>query len=308
MLNAPFMFDYQNAITSLQKPGIVHSQNTGLARFFQRYLLQKAISVFKWEMPESWAEDFVKYVLYCQGYFCIINTDKFGVIAQNCGLYGYDVYYRPTHVVIANPLIKQNLRPKIGVDCALIKLQPDYGGIWDIITYYADLMAVASESAGVNLVNSKLSYVLFAKNKAFAETLKQIYDDIAGGKPAVATDKNLLDDQGQPSWMAFDQNVGQNFIVDKLLDCLRMIENMFDTDIGIPNANTEKKERLLTDEVNANNVETFAKCSLWLDELQKGISIANDMFGLNLSVDWRIKPQEGGTDYGKHDSIDLGNL
>lgn len=44
---------------------------------------------------------------------------------------------------------------------------------------------------------------------------------------------------------------------------------MFDTDIGIPNANTDKRERLITDEVNSNNAETLSKCALWLDQCQK---------------------------------------
>ena len=62
---------------------------------------------------------------------------------------------------------------------------------------------------------------------------------------------------------------------------------MFDTEVGIPNANTDKRERLITDEVNANNFETKSKCALWLESLKQGCREANEMFGLNLSVDWR---------------------
>ena len=72
---------------------------------------------------------------------------------------------------------------------------------------------------------------------------------------------------------------------------MRKIEEMFDTYIGIPNANTDKRERLVTDEVNANNVETATRCELWLDSLKKGCQKVNDMFGLTLSVDWRVKPE-----------------
>ena len=62
---------------------------------------------------------------------------------------------------------------------------------------------------------------------------------------------------------------------------------MFDTDIGIPNANTDKRERLISDEVNANNVETYSKCALWLDELQESCAKTRDMFGVDIAVDWR---------------------
>ena len=72
---------------------------------------------------------------------------------------------------------------------------------------------------------------------------------------------------------------------------MRKIEAMFDTDVGIPNANTDKKERLVTDEVNANNVETATRCELWLEQLKKAGQDTNDMFGINLSVDWRVDPK-----------------
>ena len=66
---------------------------------------------------------------------------------------------------------------------------------------------------------------------------------------------------------------------------------MFDTDIGIPNANTDKRERLISDEVNANNVETYSKCALWLEQLQESAAQAREMFGIDLSVDWRNPPE-----------------
>ena len=72
---------------------------------------------------------------------------------------------------------------------------------------------------------------------------------------------------------------------------MRKIEAEFDTEIGIPNANTDKAERLITDEVNANNVETATRCELWLESIKKGVDKANSMFGLSISVDWRVNPQ-----------------
>ena len=73
---------------------------------------------------------------------------------------------------------------------------------------------------------------------------------------------------------------------------MRKIEQQFDTDIGIPNANTDKRERLITDEVNANNVETATRCELWLEELKKGCEKVKTMFDVDISVDWRVKPNE----------------
>ena len=223
----------------------------------------------------------------------VFNTDKFGTIFQPCGLKGYDVFYRPTNAVIANPLIDRRLEPRIGTQCEIIRLQPDYGGIMDIVNHYADLLSVAVESAIVNLFNSRLAYVFFANNKAAADTFNKLYDQIASGKPSSVIDKSLLSgpDSEKDPWKMFSQNVGQNYISDRILSDMRKIEAMFDTDIGIPNANTDKRERLITDEVNSNNIEVISKCSLWLQECKKSCRLCNDMFGLDLGVDWRFTPK-----------------
>ena len=73
-----------------------------------------------------------------------------------------------------------------------------------------------------------------------------------------------------------------------LISDLRKIEAEFDTKIGIPNANTDKRERLIADEVNANNFETSAMVNMWLDNIRLGIEQAEELFGaLDISVDWR---------------------
>lgn len=296
MINgAPYYYNYINAETSQVTPSTVHVKDSGLCRYFTKYLLQKAMSVFEWDLPETWNKDYFLYVLYCWGYVAVINTDKFGVIPQGCGLKGYDVFYAPTHAVIANPLLSGILEPRIGTQCELLKLQPDFSGILDLVGHYAEQMALASQSVSVNLLNSKLSYVFTAKTKALAESLKKMYDQIASGEPAVVIDsrlKNAAD--GEETWKAFEQNVGGNYIVTNLLADLRKIEAMFDTEIGIPNANTDKRERLIQDEVNANNIETYSKCAMWLENLQDACKRVNDMFGLSIAVRWRKIPEMGG--------------
>ena len=303
---APFYYDYANAYTATREGGkIIHAGDTRLTRFFARYLLQKAISVFKWKLPDTWARNYLLYCLYCWGFVAVFDTDKFGVIFQPCGLRGYDVFYQPTNAVIANPLLRGNLQPRIGKDCELLRLQPDYGGLLDIVLHYAELMAIATETASVNLFNSKLAYVFMSGNKAGAETFKKLYDKISSGEPSAVIDKALLSEtDGSPAWQLFTQNVGQNYITDKVLADLRKIEAMFDTDIGIPNTNTDKRERMIVDEVNSNNIETLSKCALWLQELKESCKKVNKMFGLDLAVDWRYTIGGGGADAG--DGINKG--
>lgn len=290
-LSVPMDYSNKNLYNAAISPSTVHCRNTNLQFFYRRYLMQKAISVFKWDIPDTWDKDYFLYTLYGYGYCAVINTEEFGVIPQWGALGGFNVFYRPTYVIITNPLIKGMKKPTIGIDCTIIKLQPDYGSITDLVNYYADMLALCAESVGINLINSHVSTVFPAANKTLAESYKKMYDKISGGEPAVVVDKNLFSDTGEPVWTPFQKNLQQEYIADKVLADMRKIEAMFDTDVGIPNANTSKRERLITDEVNANNVETATRCELWLDNLKKSCERTKDMFGVDISVDWRVDPK-----------------
>lgn len=288
----PETYDYINIYNSQFSPSTIHVKNTDLQRFFRRYLFQKAISVFKWDLPETWNRDYFLYVLYAWGYIGVVETNKYGVICQAGVPYGYDIYYQPTNLIITNPLLKGSLEPRIGKECTVFKLQPDWGGVNDLVNFYADMMALCAETSGVNLLNSHLSFIFPAKNKNQAESYKKLFDKVAGGEPGVVIDNSLFSEDGSQTWNPFQQNIGQNYIVDRVLADMNRIDNMFSQEIGIPSANTDKRERLITPEVNANNIETVTRCELWLDELKKSCERTRDMFGINVNVEWRNSPMQ----------------
>lgn len=291
--NLPVNYDYIDAYNHGYKPSTLHVKETGLTWYFKKYLIQKIISVFKFEgMPDTWAKDYFLYSLFIFGYISVLNTDKYGVIPQHCTLFGYDVFYRPNHAIVANPLLKGVSDLKIGKDCELIKMQPNYTGAWDIVEYYADLMALCTESIVANLINSKFAYVFGAEDKASAESLKKMFDQIASGEPAVFPDKKLFNDDGTPSWQLFTQNLTQNYIGSKLLSDLAMIDSRFNTEVGIPNVNIAKASGVSDAEVMSNNVDTQAKCKLWLETIQDGLDKVNKMFGLNITCALRFEEEE----------------
>lgn len=297
-----YEFTYKNIGYSTVSPSVMQVVNTELGRFFCKYFLDRAISRFDFKLPELWDADFFRYCIFGYGYGCVINTDKYGVIFQNCSLAGQNVYYRPTDAIVANPLLHP-VKARIGVQTEIIKLMPNYSGIMDIVRIYAAMSALTIEAFQMNIINSKLAFVFACDNKNMAESFKQLYDKVIGGDPAVFADKSLFDDKGNLRMQFFNQDLKSMFIAPDLLDCLRMIENFFDTEIGYPNANTAKKERMLTDEVNANNEETFALCSLWLRTLKESFEKVNRMFNLNLSVElYKDDTIEGG------DQIEEGNI
>lgn len=262
--------------------------------YYRRKLFFRLLSVLKFDLPPAWDEDYVKEILFAHGYIIVTDTKTFGVIPQYGTLSGYNLYLQPDTVLISNPHFTQPLERKIGKNCVLVKLTPDYQGLMDMVNEYAEQLALCAISLSVNLVNTRTTTVFDVSSKADAEKVKKAYDQVIEGKPFVVEHGSSF----TPSW--FNANAKSNYISLDLLQTMREIENQFATDVGLPNSNTMKKERLTVDEVNANNVETQTVMDMLLDSLKKGFSEVNTKYGnwigSPLSVDWRVKNVKGSTD------------
>lgn len=283
-----YNYNVINEYNARISPSTVHCSNTALVAHFTRYFMHKVLSCYDITIPDTWARNYFEYALFGRGHVAVFDAGpEYGVICQAGSLSGYNVFYQPARYVFGNPVIgSKDL--KIGEDCEVIKIFPDYRGLMDAVQLYADLMALCVEGAGVNLVNSKLAYVFAAENKAAAESFKKLYDKIASGEPAAVIDKSLFSKvDGSPSWLMFQQNIGQNYITDKILIDMQTIDNQFDTLIGIPNANTQKRERLITSEVESNSIDTGSMPTMITQFGQESMDKVNKMFGTDLSIRYR---------------------
>lgn len=288
----PYSYEMINLFNSSCSPSTLHTKNTQMFTFFKKYLLEKVMSEFEFGLPEMWDKNYFLYSVFLNGYLAIVNTDKFGVICQHCGLRGYNIYYNPTHAIIVNPLLTGILEPKIGTQCSLIRLQPDYSGVSDIVNYYADNMAMTAESCEMNIMNSKLSFLFAVRGKSQAESMKKILDQVMRGELGVFYDEKLKMGNDNIPLDFFNNDLKKNFIAPELQDTLRRWEEMFCNEVGIPNVRSDKKERMIVDEVNSNNIECLTKAELWLETLKEGIEQTNKMFNLDLSV--KLRHNEGG--------------
>ena len=286
----PCDYAFENLYNGSFNPSAIHTQNTGLFFYYGNYFFKKILSVFDFKgLPELWAENYFKAILFGKGYISIFDDPNFGVICQDCTLSdNYSLFRQPTRAIIANPFFRKSFQLKIGKTCELLKVQPDYRSVLDIVAMYADMMAVSSETMAVNLLNSRMSYVFFAKDRTMAESFKKMYDQLASGQPFTIIDKDLQQSEdGSKNWDAIMQNVGQSYIVTAVLNDMKTIEDQFNTRIGIPNANTQKRERLISSEVESNDVDTQALVNVWLDTMRKDLDIINKRYGLNITVEYR---------------------
>lgn len=281
-MDIPIPYRAINLATAAASPSGVQTLNNVTANFYSRYLMKRAISAIKLQIPETWDYDYVAYTLFARGFGVVIDEPRYGVIFQGCSLYGRNVYYQPTRAQTANPLYTSPAQGWIiGKNCEVVKLQPDYCGIMDIVATYAARLALAYEAWQMNTQNSKLAYIIGTDNKSGAATFEKVFDKIQSGVPAVASGNNMFTKDGKPRWTTFSADLKQNYIGPDISADMRSIMSEFDSFVGIPsNPNSDKRERQIVDEVNANNVETDTLIDLMVNTLNDGFSRVNAHFGL----------------------------
>lgn len=86
-------------------------------------------------------------------------------------------------------------------------------------------------------------------------------------------------------------DVKNTFVADLIQNEKRTIMNEFLTMIGVNNVATEKKERLVTDEANANNEELYVDMAYVYRNIKKQVELANKMFP-TINLDIKIKTQD----------------
>lgn len=298
-MNVPFSWEDINSVAGRYKPATQKSYNNETFRYWARALFQRAAYALEITLPEQWENDLkgiFYYWLFTRGYIGIYDEPEMGVVFQPGILSGYDFYYRPTTFTVTNPYAPEggsSRRLTVGQDCAIVKLAPDYLGIWDIISFYADKLANLSLSLDMSIINTRFAKILAARNKAAAETLKKILDKVNMGQPAVITDEKLLDDRTDkaPPFQEFSiEHLKENYITDEQLRDIQTTLNQFDCEIGIPTVPYQKQERFVVSEAESKRIESIARLTVWVETLNSTFRTVDKMFGLKLTAAAR---QEG---------------
>lgn len=284
----PFNYEQLNCIEGGYTPSSVHTRNNKAFAFWERALFQRAISVIDFTLPDTWkgtVRDFFYYVMFRFGHCVVFKHDEYGIIFQPCNLRGFDIYYQPTNATIANPHFK-SLDLEIGKDCGVLKISPDFYGIYEICAYYAEKLALLDNAVNISLINNKFAFMLGAKNKAAGEALKKMLDKINKGEPAVIFDMKLANDPNSKDepWQFWNRgNLKDTYLTSMQLADFQTILHNFDTEIGIP-LPIEKKERMITDEVNMRSIDAISRSKIWVDCFNESAEVVNALYGLKISA------------------------
>ena len=295
----PLNYDQINAIEGSYIPSVVKSINNKVYEFWQRSLFQRACSVIEAELPENWSgsvKDFLYYCLFRFGYVPVWYSAEYGYTFQPANLKGYNWYYQPTSCIVANPLLSETLELNIGTDCEILKLTPDYRGIYDIICYYAEKLATLDNALNMSLINNKFAFMLGARNKVAGQALKKMLDKVNRGEPAVIYDMKLLNDQTdktEPFQVWERNNLKNSYLTTDQLRDFQTILNNFDNEVGIPTIPYEKKERMVASEAESRQMDSQSRATIWIECLNSSADRIKELYpDLTLSFKLRYDPEE----------------
>lgn len=259
----------------------VATMKNGEADFiYYTYLQMLSLNMFKYKgLPESIDTFYLEYVLQTRGYIGFYDDERLGLICSEITLGGKLNHYQdPTeyHTVSTSPLVKKNL---LSDECVVMKNSPLYIGIFPYLNFFAKKLALTSRTMDQNLTMQWTPYIITG-DKRMLQQFKVFMKNILKGVQTIFTSKGFRME---------DVNVLQTnapFIADELHGMKQAILRECMTLLGIENANMDKKERLVADEVNANNQQVIASRNIWLGERKKAIEKLNNKFNLNASVEF----------------------
>lgn len=253
------------------------------------------------DQPYTWDIDALKYQLFMIGFAVVFESRTYGVIPQPGTITGFGLQYQPTGAMINSPYFQFTRPLQIGTECQLIKLTPDFTGLFDVIGKYSTELREIDISIKSAVRNVRLGYTMVADSDKTARSLRAVREKILNGDDAIIDEKltkKRVDGGSDLPWYLFDRDVKQSYVVNDLLEARRDVLVDFYREIGVRMLDN-KKERMLTDEVSAGQAETFIRSEVWAETLKESVKKVNEMYGLDLSItinrpDYTGIPEKGG--------------
>lgn len=255
--------------------------------YYGRILYNIILSLFKIEIPENGLvmkipKNYLRFWLFLFGSYTTIYTKKFGWVINPFSTSEFDFYYQPKQIIVNNRFLDSTKVGIVGLNCEIVRLFDDYRGVTPIINQYADKLAACDKAIETNLMLTSLGKLIGTRDKKDAEAIKTALGQLTTGLPIATMNKEILDENVVSNLVA---DISSPFIGDKVHDLKRSIMNDFLSTIGINNANINKRERLNSDEVNANNDEIRTLYEVMFENIKESFERVKDVSGLEFTVE-----------------------
>lgn len=254
-----------------------------MERMYFRILSELAANRFKWEgLPDEIDVRFMEVTLLYRAlsvFYFDTEYDKYFAL-QGAPANQVNMLQNPTaFVVVGNDFVSKTLSYKKCVPIwANYMRTPDL----DIISIYAHKLANVDRTVEINVANARQNKVVAASDNQRL-SMVNINRQIDEGQ-------NLIQVNGAIQDMAFIQALDLGINPD-LLDKVHILRTRLWNEcmglLGIDNANQDKKERLVSAEVDANDDQTANMRYVNLNARRKAADDINKMFpNLNVTVSY----------------------
>ena len=240
-----------------------------------------AISLFKWkgldDVAGFGASRFLELSLYEEGRACFVKDESKGYLALKVNPTDkLNVYNLPVKVLAWSIGYNKNYDFDDIVYIMNNELELPTSRTLSLFAYR---LYETERTIDVNLIAQKTPVLIEGDTKTIL-TLKNVYMQYSGNTPFIFGNKQF-DISNKLNVLKTDAP----YLVDKLELHKHEIWNEALTYLGIDNANTDKKERLITDEVESNNdlISYYLNC--FYKTRKQACDLINEKYGLNIEIE-----------------------
>ena len=256
-----------------------YMNNRTYMQYYNR-LTELALSMFEWKnLPKTVDQRFLEMCLYSDGMCVFFEDEVLGYLGLRCMIGGrLNVYQIPTdRRAYATNGYQKNLD---GTNSVIIFNNYLHTNSMLDVEMFSKRLYNLDRAIDVN-ANAQKTPVLIQCDESQRLTMKNLYKQYEGNEPFIFGSKGL-DANGLKVLQT-----GAPYVADKLYELKTQIWNEALTYLGISNINVVKKERMITDEVTRNQGGTVASRYSRLESRRQACKQINEMFGLNIWVDYR---------------------
>lgn len=240
------------------------------------------LSMFEWvNLPESMNARYLEECLYYRGQAAILKDEVYGIINTQCASNGYlNIYGLPTSLNCYSYQYNSIRNLYTGLDgtedkdCILVMNNWQRVPTASTIELFCQRLAECDMVCTVN-IKSQRTPVLIAVDENQRLMMENLYSQYDGNRPFIFGDKNQVGDG-----VVKAINTGAPFVADKIMEYKKDIWNEALTYLGVNTLQTEKKERLITDEASSNNELINLNLQSMLIPRQEAAKQFNKLFGL----------------------------
>ena len=283
--------DYvQNAIYSKFLNNNTQQEKSLEEYMYRRLLTELAVNRFKWTgMPEEIDCRFLELTLFYQALSLFYFEERFGkyMAVRGGGIGAINALDQPTeYLAILNGTDGTPNRQLKKDECVPIWANYLRTPDWDVVSIYSNRLSDFDVTVDTNVIGLRHPTV-FAVEESERQSFVNIFRTIQRGEPAIYGYKNLSPQDLKDKLFALNTGVQTSAVTDVQISKSK-VWNECMTYLGINNSNQEKRERLVEDEVSANNDQVNAFRNIALNARKQACEEINKMFGLNVDVEWNL--------------------